>query len=144
MEIVKLDYPKAASIFRDALEVAAITGVREVVEEILCSCPGAIYLKYDLDRSIFHLAIANRRANIFNLIYQFNEFSNLLISRVDKSENNCLHLAGLLESQQKLNLRDHAAGAAFQMQLELQWFKVTMNLFYHWKIIYFMSFPYLV
>ncbi|CAK9170244.1 unnamed protein product [Ilex paraguariensis] len=129
MEIVKLDYSKAASIFGVSLKVAAITGVREVVEEILSSFPGAIYLKNEFNQTIFHLAIVNRRENIFNLVYQFEEFSNLFISTVDSTMNNGLHLAGCLESQQKLNLRARAAGAALQMQLELQWFKVTNESF---------------
>ncbi|CAK9144632.1 unnamed protein product [Ilex paraguariensis] len=127
MEIVKLDYSKAASIFGVSLKVAAITGVREVVEEILSSFPGAIYLKNEFNQTIFHLAIVNRRENIFNLVYQFEEFSNLFISTVDSTMNNGLHLAGCLESQQKLNLRARAAGAALQMQLELQWFKEVEN-----------------
>ncbi|CAK9182801.1 unnamed protein product, partial [Ilex paraguariensis] len=127
MEIVKLDYSKAASIFGVSLEVAAIAGCREVVEEILSSFRGAIYLKNKSNQTIFHLAIVNRRENIFNLVYQFKEFSNLFISRVDITMNNGLHLAGRFKSQQKLNLRARAAGAALQMQLELQWFKEVEN-----------------
>ncbi|CAK9144635.1 unnamed protein product [Ilex paraguariensis] len=127
MEIVKLDYSKAASIFAVSLKVAAITGALEVVEVILSSFPGSIYLKDELNQTIFHLAIANRRENIFNLVYQFKEFGNLFVSTVDNRMNNGLHLAGRLESQQKLNLRARAAGAALQIQLELQWFKEVEN-----------------
>ncbi|GMP93778.1 hypothetical protein CsSME_00043482 [Camellia sinensis var. sinensis] len=48
------------------------------------------------------------------------ESKTIFLSQWDESKNNALHLAGYLASPQQLYLR---AGAALQMQRELQWFK---------------------
>lgn len=107
------------------VKTASCIGVHEIIEEILGSFPSAIYLTDEMNRTLFHLAIVNRRENIFNIIYQV-EHKHVFLRAQDRLMNNCLHLAGSLdlESQQKLNLRNSAAGAAFQVQRELQWFKV--------------------
>ncbi|CAL5365333.1 unnamed protein product [Camellia sinensis] len=46
----------------------------------------------------------------------------------DVSGNNALHLAALLGPRQQLSIRVSAAGAALQMQRELQWFKEVEKL----------------
>ncbi|XP_028096964.1 ankyrin repeat-containing protein ITN1-like [Camellia sinensis] len=47
---------------------------------------------------------------------------------MDASGNNALHMAALLGPQHQLSLRVSAAGAALQMQRELQWFKEVEKL----------------
>ncbi|KAM7489103.1 hypothetical protein LguiB_026587 [Lonicera macranthoides] len=125
-EIVKLDHSKASVVLGVPVKTASCIGVHEIIEEILGSFPSAIYLTDEMNRTLFHLAIVNRRENIFNIIYQV-EHKHVFLRAQDRLMNNCLHLAGSLdlESQQKLNLRNSAAGAALQVQRELQWFKAV-------------------
>ncbi|KAK2986182.1 hypothetical protein RJ640_006217, partial [Escallonia rubra] len=87
-----------------------------------------IYLRNEMQQTLMHLAILNRRENVYNLIYQF-DCGDIFISPVDAMMNNGLHLTGKLETQQKLNLRASAAGAALQMQRELQWYILEVEKF---------------
>ncbi|KAG5547718.1 hypothetical protein RHGRI_013416 [Rhododendron griersonianum] len=125
-EVVKTDFPNAAKIFTDPLRNATCVGIHEIVEEILESFPSAIHLRSEKDQSLFHLAIVYRRENVFNLIYQMEEDrrARAFLSMPDASTNNALHSAGNLALQQQLFLRASAAGAALQMQCELQWFEI--------------------
>ncbi|KAE9448603.1 hypothetical protein C3L33_19505, partial [Rhododendron williamsianum] len=125
-EVVKTDFPNAAKIFTDPLRNATCVGIHEIVEEILESFPSAIHLRSEKDQSLFHLAIVYRRENVFNLIYQMEEDQRAILSMPDASTNNALHSAGNLALQQQLLLRASAAGAALQMQRELQWFEVIL------------------
>ncbi|KAH7841908.1 hypothetical protein Vadar_022280 [Vaccinium darrowii] len=122
-EVVKIDYPNAAEIFTEPLRNATCLGIHEIVEEILESFPSGIHLRSEKNQSLFHLAIVYRREKVFNLIYQMEEDRRAFLSIPDASTNNALHSAGNLALQQQLLLRASAAGAALQMQRELQWFK---------------------
>ncbi|KAG5547686.1 hypothetical protein RHGRI_013396 [Rhododendron griersonianum] len=128
-EAVKTDFPNAAKIFTEPLRNATCVGIHEIVEEILESFPSAIHLRSEKDQSLFHLAIVYRRENVFNLIYQMEEDrrARAFLSMPDASTNNALHSAGNLALQQQLFLRASAAGAALQMQRELQWFELSLK-----------------
>ncbi|KAL2555624.1 Ankyrin repeat family protein [Forsythia ovata] len=126
-EIVQLDSSKASSLFEKPLRLATIVGIPEVVEEIISSFSSIVRHKNELDHSVFHLAILNRRENIYNLIYQIEGLRQVLLSSPDTVKNNCLHLAGYLAPWPKLNIRESAAGAVLQLQRELQWFKEVEN-----------------
>ncbi|KAL7252706.1 hypothetical protein ACSBR1_007300 [Camellia fascicularis] len=122
-EIAKLNFSTATWMFTPALAQATSSGIHEIVEEILRSYPAAISFKNENNQSIFQSAIVWRRENVFNLIYQLKECSHKFLSVPDRFGNNALHLAGCLGPQQNLSVRVSAAGAALQMQRELQWFK---------------------
>ncbi|CAL5430774.1 unnamed protein product [Camellia sinensis] len=120
-EIVQSNYSSAEKIFSPPLFQAVSSGIHEITKAILRSYPNAIYLRNQKKQSIFHHAIVCRCENVFNdLIHQVEESKTIFLSQWDESKNNALHLAGYLASQQRLSLR---AGAALQMQRELQWFK---------------------
>ncbi|XP_052200623.1 uncharacterized protein LOC127807004 isoform X4 [Diospyros lotus] len=121
-EVGKLDHLKAFDMLKVPLATSACVGIREVVEEILHTIPGSTRLRLE-DKSVFQLAVLYRREQVFNLIYQYVGSTFTQLSQSDIMGNNGLHMAGYLYPQQLLNLRSGAAGAAFQMQLELQWFK---------------------
>ncbi|XP_052200622.1 uncharacterized protein LOC127807004 isoform X3 [Diospyros lotus] len=121
-EVGKLDHLKAKDMLKVPLSTAACAGIREVVEEILHTIPGSTHLR-SAKKSVFHLAVLYRREQVFNLIYQHVGSTFRILSHTDMMGNNGLHMAGYLYPQQLLNLRSGAAGAALQMQLELQWFK---------------------
>ncbi|KAL2492307.1 Ankyrin repeat family protein [Abeliophyllum distichum] len=115
-EIVQLDSSKASSHFEKPLQFATLVGIPEVVEEIIGSFSSIVRHKNELNHSIFHLAILNRRENIYNLIYQIEGLRQVLLSSPDTVKNNCLHLAGYLSPWPKLKIRESAAGALLQLQ----------------------------
>ncbi|KAH7844158.1 hypothetical protein Vadar_024973 [Vaccinium darrowii] len=125
-EVVKSELPNAGDIFRKALFSAATLGICEIVEEILDVFPSGIYFTYQRQRTLFQLAIENRQENVFNLIYQMDENHDHFLWRRDKFQNNALHTAGNFASRQQISLQANVAGAALQMQRELQWFKVIV------------------
>ncbi|KAF5959275.1 hypothetical protein HYC85_000484 [Camellia sinensis] len=109
MEIAYSNCLNAIEIFRLTLFKATSRGIVEIVEEILSLDPDVIFLKNKKEQYIFHRAIECRQEKVFNLIHQ----------------NNAPHLAGKLAPEQQLYLK---AGAALQMQRELQWYKVVEGL----------------
>ncbi|PIN25472.1 hypothetical protein CDL12_01787 [Handroanthus impetiginosus] len=118
--IAGLDYSTAVSMFGIPILLAASLGNGEIVEEILESFPPAILSGNRMGQNIFLLAVANRRENVFNLLYQMSEHKKLATQLRDVERNNILHLAGRLAPPAQLNL---VSGAALQMQRELHWYK---------------------
>ncbi|KAL8241226.1 hypothetical protein R6Q59_014581 [Mikania micrantha] len=130
-EIAKLDSKRIRDLIGQPLQAAAAMGNVEVVEEILISIPNAIYLVNANKHGVFQIAISNRKANVFNLIYQITTQRHLLLAQHDASCNKALHLAANLvggTEDEASDLRSSAPGAALQMQRELQWFKVVKEL----------------
>ncbi|KAJ0550547.1 putative PGG domain, ankyrin repeat-containing domain superfamily [Helianthus annuus] len=131
-EIAKLDGKRVRDLIGSPLEAAATMGNVEVVEEILLSFPNALSLVNENKHGVFQIAIANRRVDVFNIIYQITTPHHLLLAQRDASYNTALHLVARLvggtTDQASLHLRSCAPGAALQMQRELQWFKVVEKL----------------
>ncbi|KAL2539836.1 Ankyrin repeat family protein [Abeliophyllum distichum] len=123
LEVLKLDLPKAITSIGLPLRIATQLGTHEVVEEILEIFPSAIFLRSNKNESVFHLAILYRQAKVYNLVYQFEDCTHMVLVTPDILMNNGLHCAARVEDHQRLNLRATAPGAALQMQRELQWFK---------------------
>ena len=102
---------------RWALFTAARLGIHEFVNEfIMAYNRTAIMLNKD-GRNIFDVAVLHRREKVFNLIHRVNFTTNLFLTEGDPGSN-ILHLAAELVPSSEV------AGAALQMQRELQWFKV--------------------
>ncbi|PIN11229.1 hypothetical protein CDL12_16173 [Handroanthus impetiginosus] len=118
--IAGLDYSTAMSIFETPILLAASLGNSEIVEEILESFPLAVWSTDHMGRNIFLVAVACRRENVFNLLYQMSEHKGMATELRDIEWNSILHLAGKLATPAQLNL---VSGAALQMQRELQWYK---------------------
>ena len=95
-------------------------GIFEFVFEIVKPNPQLVWSGDSKSRNIFSVAIQYRQAKIFSLIYGL-DIKSALASSPDSFNNNLLHMAGMLAPSTSL---DHIAGAALQMQRELQWFKV--------------------
>ncbi|WCJ42795.1 Ankyrin repeat family protein [Euphorbia peplus] len=119
-EIICQDFEKAFRMLKKPFLLAAELGILEVVEEIMENFPHAIWFSDYENRNLFQIAVVNRQANIFNLLYQMSDYKHLLLVSEDIFGNNILHLAGKLAPQHRLNL---ISGAALQMQYELHWFK---------------------
>ncbi|KAH7839168.1 hypothetical protein Vadar_000680 [Vaccinium darrowii] len=127
-EVVKSELSNVDVIFQGPLLNAATLGICEIVEEILDLYPSGIYFENQREQSFFQLAIENRQENVFNLIYQMDGNQDYFLATVDKFGNNALHTVGNFASRQQLSLQANVAGAALQIQRELQWFKVVENL----------------
>ncbi|KAL1551474.1 hypothetical protein AAHA92_19316 [Salvia divinorum] len=115
-----LDYKNASAICQDTILVAAESGNRDIVQEIVGILPLAVYFTNSYNQSFIHLAVKNRCEKVFNLLYQSNNCIYKYSTKFDNSGNSILHLAARLAPPHKLNL---VSGAALQMQRELQWFK---------------------
>ncbi|XP_024040588.1 protein ACCELERATED CELL DEATH 6 [Citrus clementina] len=106
---------------RWALFTAARLGIHEFVNEfIMAYNRTAIMLNKD-GRNIFDVAVLHRREKVFNLIHRVNFTTNLFLTEGDPGSN-ILHLAAELVPSSEV------AGAALQMQRELQWFKAVEKL----------------
>ncbi|KAK4593413.1 hypothetical protein RGQ29_017501, partial [Quercus rubra] len=102
-----------------AIVRATEEGIYEFVFEMVKAVPPLVWSHDAKSRNIFAVAVQYRRAKIFSLIYRLN-IKNALASSVDSTGNNLLHMAGMLAPSTSL---DRIAGAALQMQRELQWFQ---------------------
>ena len=104
-----------------AIRRAIKEGIFEFVFEIVKADPQLLWTHEEKSASIFSVAVQYRRAKIFSLIYGLDIKSALTSSTDDFYGNTLLHMAGMSAPSTSL---DHIAGAALQMQRELQWFKV--------------------
>ena len=103
---------------------ATMVGNYEFVIALMSAYPDLIWETDDRNRSIIHIAVLHRQANIFNLIHEFGLDKDIIATYVDSNDqNNLLHLAAKLAPTDQLNL---VSGAAFQMSLELLWFEVCI------------------
>ena len=120
-KLENLNYEEVDSIVANSLLDAACYDNYELVELILKKFPHLAFYEDHNGKNILHIAIENRCKNVFKLVCQMSQILNHLVIYFDSSGNTILDLAGKLAPQNKLNL---VSGPAFQMQLELQWFKV--------------------
>ena len=66
-------------------------------------------------------AVLYRQYEIFRLLYCFS-LKDSILAATDDEGNNILHMAAMTEPSAR---RNTIPGAAFHMQRDLQWFKVT-------------------
>ncbi|XP_059665945.1 uncharacterized protein LOC132311836 [Cornus florida] len=130
MEYEKLDFSEARHRVGRSVIAATISGIPEVIEEIVSIFPEAIYSKNEEGQNLLHIAILNRQRKAFKRIYQLSDkpVINSLLTWPDSSGNTSLDLVAYLKKEQSSKLKADAAGAALQMQLELQWFKEVENI----------------
>lgn len=102
---------------------AAELGNFEFLAELVCSYPDLVHELDDNNRSIFHIAVLHRHANIFNLIYEIGFTKELMATFKDHDQNNMLHLAAKSPHPSRFSI---VSGAALQMHRELLWFKVQI------------------
>ncbi|KAL6319356.1 hypothetical protein AAG906_014030 [Vitis piasezkii] len=107
-----------------AIFVAVENGLIEFVVEIIKSHPLLLWVRSANGESIIKAAVVHRQEKIFNLIHGMGGQKTRLVGGRDKFGNNILHLAARLATASQL---DRVAGAALQMQRELQWFKAIFK-----------------
>ncbi|XVF65751.1 hypothetical protein PTKIN_Ptkin09bG0275200 [Pterospermum kingtungense] len=121
-------FPKASYALKRSVLKAATLGIREFVKEILKVYPASRMFSDDDSYNIFQLAVLHRREKVFKLIYKWGLpykrglSQQWVPSYLCKDQENILHLAGKCKPSSDIN------GAAFQMQLEMQWFKAVEKL----------------
>ncbi|KAH6806603.1 hypothetical protein C2S51_031434 [Perilla frutescens var. frutescens] len=115
---------EAAIIFRRSIIQAARNGISEIVEMIIHNYPNVTFYEDFDGRNVFLMAASDRFENVINLIYNMSNVKYMLFDNVDYHGNNLMHICGKLAPPHRLNL---VAGAALQMQRELQWFKEMEN-----------------
>ena len=96
-------------------------GIFEFAFEMVKADPQNFWTHDEKSVCIFSVAVEYRRAKIFSLIYGLDIKNALAICVDDFYGNTLLHMAGMSAPSTSL---DRIAGAALQMQRELQWFKV--------------------
>ncbi|XP_028770083.1 uncharacterized protein LOC114727547 [Neltuma alba] len=111
------------NIIAGALKAAAVVGNVEFWLQVMKANPQLISLvTFGTPYSpLFFNAVANRNAEIFNLLRGFR-FNNVVAAWIDEEKNSLLHMAASLAPASYLN---SISGAALQMQRELQWFKAV-------------------
>ena len=120
---------------RDVVCRAVIGGIFEIVFDIVKADPQLVWGYGSKSRNIFSIAVQYRQAKIFSLIYGLHFKIALASARDSPNGNNLLHMAGMSAPSTSL---DHIAGAALQMQRELQWFKVISLTFNFFVFIYWL------
>ncbi|KAH6761659.1 hypothetical protein C2S52_019092 [Perilla frutescens var. hirtella] len=114
----------APSIFRTSILRAARNGISEIVEMIIHNYPDAAFYRDSNGRNLFMVAASDRFENVINLFYNMSDIKYMFLGNTDNQGNNLMHICGKLALPHRLNL---VAGAALQMQRELQWFKEMEN-----------------
>ncbi|KAI3842645.1 hypothetical protein MKX03_027309 [Papaver bracteatum] len=94
-------------------------GIVELVTECIKTYPEQIWF-LNTGRNIFHTAVEHRKGKIFGIMYGTSPRNRLMACWRVESGNNILYLAAKLPRPEVLSV---VAGAALQMQRELQWFK---------------------
>ncbi|XP_057768184.1 ankyrin repeat-containing protein At5g02620-like isoform X2 [Salvia miltiorrhiza] len=124
-KVVSLPENKAATIFRISIKLAAKYGISEIVEMVIHKFPMVTFHRdSDTGRNVFLLAASYRFENVINLFYNMSDRRYMFFDSTDDEKNNLLHICGKLAPSDRLNL---VAGAALQLQRELQWFKEMEN-----------------
>lgn len=109
------------------LFVAAEQGNIKFIVELIRKYHDLIWKINDDELSIFHIAVLHRHESIYNLLYEIGSMKDSIVILKDQDGNNMLHLVGKMVDKKRLQ---EVSGAAFQMQLELLWYKVHHSLVY--------------
>ncbi|KAI3833622.1 hypothetical protein MKX03_010666 [Papaver bracteatum] len=110
-----LDFFKKSSVIKTTIRY----GTTEVVELCLEKFPYLIWSEME-GQTMVQIAIGERNERVFNIICKKSEEDmDELNSRLDNRDNTILHYAAEIAPSHQLK----SAGAALQMQREMQWFK---------------------
>ncbi|XP_059453498.1 ankyrin repeat-containing protein NPR4-like [Corylus avellana] len=122
-----MPWTKSKTKGSDAIFYAIKNGIFKFVDEIAKERPKALVRSLSGDERFSNAlwaTIFHRQAKIFSLIRGVDK-KNQLSAGWDKQGNNILHMVGKLPPSTLVN---RTAGAAFQMQRELQWYKAVESI----------------
>jgi hypothetical protein len=98
---------------------ATSSGIVEILRICFLFFPDLIWSHMPNEGYVAQIAIKNRQEKVFSLLCKMPTICKMQVLTLDESGNATSHLAARLASQV-----ESIPGAAFQMQRELQWFKV--------------------
>ncbi|GMN65450.1 hypothetical protein TIFTF001_034519 [Ficus carica] len=104
---------------------AAEVGNFPFLVELIHSYPDLVWKVDDKNRTIFHVAVLNRHANIFNLIHEIGYAKHAIVTFKDNEDNNMLHLAATLPPQHRQNAE---LGGTWNLHHELVWFEAVKKI----------------
>ena len=105
------------------LFLATMSGIREIVEQILDVHPQAIEHINNKGRNILHVAIKYRQIEMFDLVVSNEMLARRLITKTDNWGNSLLHMTGKKSSGY---LAEKIQSPALQLQKELLLFEVCL------------------
>lgn len=103
----------------DIIFRATSSGIVELLTICFRFFPDLVWTHIPNEGNVAQIAIKNRQEKVFSLLCKMPIICKLLVLALDESQNTTSHLAARFAFQTK-----SISGAAFQMQRELQWFKV--------------------
>ncbi|KAI9074045.1 hypothetical protein K1719_043992 [Acacia pycnantha] len=104
---------------------AVKAGNFKFLEQLISTYPHLIWEEDEERRSIIHIAVLSRQADVFNFTRGIGAIKDIIVQYVDEDKNNLLHMAAKLSSKYQQNL---VFGAAFHMTLELLWFETVKKI----------------
>ncbi|XP_028755254.1 uncharacterized protein LOC114714660 [Neltuma alba] len=100
------------------LLVAASNGIIEIVQLFLEEHPESVNHVSEDEQNILHMAVKHRQLEIFKLLKKNPSFGTL-VNRISRENHTVLHQVARMDYYRVASL----AGAAFQLQAELKWYK---------------------
>ncbi|RVX07879.1 Ankyrin repeat-containing protein ITN1 [Vitis vinifera] len=108
------------------LFLATMSGIREIVEQILDVHPQAIEHINNRGKNILHVAVKYRQIEIFNLVVNNEMLARRLVRKTDEWGNSILHMVGKKRSGY---IAEKIQSPALQLQKELLLFETPEELF---------------
>lgn len=96
------------------------SGIVEMLRICFQFFPDLVLTHIPNEGNVVQIAIKNRQEKVFRLLRKMPTNFKLLVLQLDESQNTTSHMVARLASPQVTSI----SGATFQMQRELQWFKV--------------------
>ncbi|OMO77667.1 hypothetical protein CCACVL1_14924 [Corchorus capsularis] len=103
--------------------ISAMSGIAEMVEQILEIFPVAIHDMNSEKKNIVLLAVDNRQPHVYELLLEKNIMKDSVFRAVDQNGNSALHLAAMLGDHKPWLI----PGAALQMQWEIKWYEFVKH-----------------
>lgn len=104
----------------DIIFNAASSGIVEILRICCQFFPDLVWTLVPNEGYIAQIAIKYRQEKVFSFLCKMPIICKFLVLALDESQNTTSHLAARFTSPKLASI----SGAAFQMQRELQWFKV--------------------
>ena len=117
----------------NALFLATISNIQEIVQEVLNFRPQALKHTNKEGMNILHVAIVYRHIYIFNMVIEHELLSRRLLSASDDEGNSVLHM---VSQKRKSEASEKMQSPALQLRDELLLFEVYFDLSIHHKHIY--------
>ncbi|KAM0053728.1 putative ankyrin repeat-containing domain, PGG domain, ankyrin repeat-containing domain superfamily [Helianthus debilis subsp. tardiflorus] len=102
------------------LFIAAKMNNTRFLVELIREYPDLIWKTNDDGQTIFHVAVAHRHHDIYNLLYEIGSMKDLITPITDQQGNNILHLVGMKPEK---NACEDWVTTAIQMSDEFSWYK---------------------